>query len=69
MIFTVRRTKTAELKLQIFKAELPVGQSHELPASAKLAELMDERENHTELPNTGVVELSDTTRQERLELS
>ena len=62
----MRRTKKAKLKPKILKGELPVDERHELPASAKLSELADEHDYHTELADTGIIELFDTSRQDHV---
>lgn len=65
-IFTVkRRTKKAKFEPQIFSKVLPVA---ELPASAKIPELLDEHEQRAQLADTGILELFDSSRRNRVEL-
>ena len=63
-----RTAGKAKLKVKILKRELPADNRHELTASAKHPELADEDGWRTELANTGVLELFDTSRRDRVEL-
>lgn len=60
--------KKAKFKPQIFTDVLPVDERYELPAFAKLPELLDELEQPAQLANTGIVKLFDPSRRDRVEL-
>lgn len=63
-----RRTKKAKLSpTSILGKELPADEEcHELHASANLSELAHKHDGNLELENTGISELFDTSRRERL---
>ena len=63
-----RTAGKAKLKVEILKRELPADYRHELTASAKLPEVADKDDWRTELAGTGISELFDTNRGDRVEL-
>lgn len=69
ILIVKRRTTKAKFQPQIFTGEPPVDERHELPASAKLPELLDEREQRPELANTGIIELFDPSRRDRVDVT
>lgn len=65
----IRKKRTKRSKPSIISGELPITERpSELPASIEPAELFDRHEYHTELANSEIIELFQTSRQEGVEL-
>lgn len=64
----IKKDKKSKFQPHIFMEELPIEEGHGLPASAKLPELLDEREHRSQLANTGILELIDRGRRDDVEL-